>query len=121
MRDRPKTRGERNCAWIEEFCLDGDQPVRLTSEQCALICKVYDCPDGMHPVPVAGPLAGYLILLHLAGFEAPGSKQAPPPVEFACDVFTTWSASGPRLCAVLRRHGERIACPELGTLWPSAA
>jgi hypothetical protein len=33
---------------------------------------------------------------------------------------TTWAATGPRLREVLKRTGEIIVCPELGTRWPAA-
>ena len=38
-----------------------------------------------------------------------------------CLKSTTWAATGPRLREVLKRTGEIIVCPELGTRWPAAA
>lgn len=64
------------------------------------------------PVPLKNPLrvvygfnAGDL---HHVGICAP-------------DTFTTWNAVGPDLRAVVKRDGERIVCPELGTRYPAAA
>jgi hypothetical protein len=37
------------------------------------------------------------------------------------DTFTVWGAAGPRLREVLKRDGERIVCPQLGTGYPAAA
>jgi hypothetical protein len=37
------------------------------------------------------------------------------------DIFTVWGAVGPDLRAVVKRDGERIVCPELGTRYPAAA
>jgi hypothetical protein len=121
---RSRTRGERAINWIEDFCLfpsgfrKGDR-VRLSLEQRTIIMRIFDHPNGqLHPEPVAEPLAAFLVLFGLAGPEAPGSRTPPP---FASDLFSVWAAAGPRLRAVLRRRGEMIECPELGTAWPSAA
>jgi hypothetical protein len=59
---------------------------------------------------MAAPLAAYLALLHVAG---PMAKED-PPLE-AVDPWTVWRCASEPLRAVLRRDGERIVCPELGT------
>jgi hypothetical protein len=67
---------------------------------------------------VPPPLAGYLTLLHVCGPE--GVNGAPVP-QFGGDFFSVWNATGPELRVVLKRDGEHIICPELGTRWPAAA
>ena len=118
---RRKTRACRNADWIEKFCLipsgpDRGQHVRLTDVQRDLIRKIYDHDES---IPVDGPLSAYLALLHVCGPEA--VRPWPQPVHFAVDIFTVWNATGPDLRAVLKRDGERIVCPELGTRYPAAA
>jgi hypothetical protein len=68
---------------------------------------------------VESPLSAYLALLHLCGPEAVWPWATPP--HFESDIFTVWSSSGPHLRAVLKRTGEVIVCPELGTRFPAAA
>jgi hypothetical protein len=114
-----QTRGERAATWIEKYCVlpSGDR-VRLSADQRAAICRFYDGPPSTEAI--AGPLAAYLVLLNLVGPEArPGTAPAPRHVE--ADLFTLWGAAGPELRAHLRRHGDRIDCPELGTCWLAAA
>ena len=124
MVGRSRTRGECVAAWIEDFCLTpsgfqkGDR-VKLSPEQRITIMRIFDHPDGqLHPEPVDEPLAAFLVLYGLAGFEAPGSRTPPP---FASDLFSVWAAAGWELRAVLRRQGAAIECPELGTRWAAVA
>ena len=65
-------RGWRNIAWIERHCLvphgpEKGQPVRLTRAQRDIVYCIYD--DNEHP-EVTGPLAAFLVLLHVCGPEA---------------------------------------------------
>lgn len=69
-------------------------------------------------MPVSGPLAAYLALLHLCGPEAL-QREFVPKVE--ADIFTTWSAVSPALREVLKLERGQITCPELGTRYPAAA
>jgi hypothetical protein len=115
---RALTRGEYSVAWIESWCATpGGKPVRLSVEQRATIYRLFD--GGLETTQVSDhALAAYLVLLHLAGPEArPG---APPP-PYMVDVFTLWTAAAPDLRRYLRRHGETVTCPELGTYWSRAA
>jgi hypothetical protein len=68
--------------------------------------------------PITTPLAAYLALLHVCGPEAVQHDFRPA---IAPDLFTVWGAVGPKLREVLKRDGERIVCPELGTGYPAAA
>jgi hypothetical protein len=117
---RKQTRGERAIRWIQDYCLvpsglDKGQHVRLTPAQRDIVRQTY---DGIEAVPVTGPLAAYLALLHVCGPEALQKEFQP---ELSADIFTVWGAVGPDLRAVLKREGERIICTQLGTEWPAAA
>jgi hypothetical protein len=118
----PHWRGNRAIHWIEDFCRvpsgfnKGDR-VRLTPEQKDLVRSVYE--DGTASVPIGGELGAYVALMHLCGPEAK-QKDFAPAVEV--DSFSVWAAAASaELQAVLRRHGERIVCPELGTTFPREA
>ena len=90
--------------------------MQLTFEQRCVVHELF--AGGLQPAEVAGPLAAYLVLFSLAGPEARTGAPAP---QFTIDVFTLWNAAGPELRAYLRRRGETIVCPELGTRWTRAA
>ncbi len=119
-----RTRGDRAINWIEKFCLypsgpKKGKPVRLSAEQCVAVRRIYDSPNGFADLSgINAPLTAYLALLHICGPEA--LSKAPPP-QLAADIFTIWSATGPRLREVLKRDGGRIVCPELGTAFEAAA
>jgi hypothetical protein len=81
----------------------------------SLIAAAY---DGQSLIPIIGPLAAYLALFHVCGPAAknPERYRRPP---FKADIFSIWAAAaGPRARAVIRREGEHIVCPELGTRYP---
>ncbi len=119
-----RTRGDRAVRWIESFCLYPNGPkkgklVRLSAEQCVAVRRIYDSPNGFDDLSIVNPpLTAFLALLHVCGPEALGRT---PPPQFPTDIFTVWSATGPRLREVLKRDGGRIVCPELGTRYPAAA
>ncbi len=79
--------------------------------------RLYDAAGSLQAVPVSGPLAAYIALLHVCGPEAVGDAAA----FVESDLFSVWGAAGPELRAVLKREGERVIYPELGTRWPTAA
>ena len=117
------SRGAHAVRWIERYCVvpggpERGQHVRLTQEQAQAVREIYDNPTGSEAVTATGPLAAYLALLHTCGPEAL-QREFQPKVE--ADIFTVWNATGPDLRAVLKRDGERIVCPELGTKYPAAA
>jgi hypothetical protein len=117
-----QTRGDKNAHWIEMFCLvprgpDKDERVVLTQAQRETVRMIYDNPSGPQDVPVTGSLA-YLALLHICGPEALQQDFRP---DVTPDIFTVWGSVGPDLRPVLRRDGEHIVCPELGTRYPVAA
>jgi hypothetical protein len=119
---RQRSTGERYVMWIESYCVrpvagpERGQRVKLTDAQKETVRRIYDQGDNLE---VIGPLAAYLALLHVCGPEA--VRPMTQPGRFTTDVFTAWAATGPRLKEVLRREGERIVCPQLGTRYPTAA
>jgi hypothetical protein len=125
MTRRGLSRGDRNAAWVDEFCLMPTGPhrgerARLTVAQREMIRRMYDAPDGPLDLSVTDKeLAAWLALLYLCGPEAVGTTDFRPGVD--TDIFTLWAAAGPELRAVLKREGERIVCPELGTRYPAWA
>ena len=115
------SRAARAINWIENYCVvpNGErrgQHVRLSNEERATIRRIYGARN-VRPVPVGGPLAAFLGLYHLCGPEW-SADQRP---QCDSDLFTIWNATGPDLRAVLKRDGDAIACPELGTRWPTSA
>jgi hypothetical protein len=124
MRDMTLTRGERAIHWIENYCRypagyrKGGFAV-LSRVERAIIFQIYDAPNGPQDVPVTGPLAAYLALLHTAG---PEGKQKDFRPTTNADIFTMWNATSADLRRVLKRKGESIVCAGLGTSYsPRAA
>src|SRR5262245_52530592 len=118
---RTLSRGRRAILWIENFCLvpdgsDRGKRVRLTPAQRDTIRQIYDNPH-LEAVPISGPLAAFIALLHLCGPEALRRDFQP---ELRADFFTVWNATGPDLRAVLKRDGASVVCPDLGTRWLAA-
>ena len=64
-------------------------------------------------------LASYLVLLHVCGVEGKEDKFKPNccPV----DLWTIMATASLEVREVLRRKGDAVVCPELGTRWPTAA
>jgi hypothetical protein len=119
-----KTRGDHAIRWIQAFCIAPDgpnkgQPARLTESDRLIIRRIYGAPGGPYELSVTGALAAYLTLLHLCGPEALQEQFRGPVTNV--DAWSLWRATTPRLQDVLKRDGERIVCPELGTMYPRAA
>ncbi|MGA7005032.1 MAG: hypothetical protein WBZ28_24115 [Pseudolabrys sp.] len=115
------TRGDKAVRWIENFCIyphgfNKGQFVVLTTEQKEIVRAVFDTDNASE---VTGPLAAYLALFHIAGPRDLAAHVSVLPL--SADTFTTWNAVGPDLRAVVKRDGERIVCPELGTKFPPVA
>ena len=121
---RVLTRGDRALTWIEKFCLypdgpDKGQPVMLSQAECWQVRQIYDNPNGPdQKTLLSGPLAAYLALLHICGPEAL-QKEYRPHVDV--DSWTVWRATSQNLQRVLKREGEAVSCPRLGTRYPPAA
>ena len=115
---RKRTRGDEAADWIETYCTERGQYVRLTTAELILVRRIYDSPAPLASTePITGRLAAYLALLHLAGIEHTAD---PPPLETP-DPFTLWGACGPQLRDVLKREGAALVCPALGKSFPGRA
>jgi len=120
-----KRRADRAITWIEAYCIVPSGPqrgqyVRLTQAQRDTLHAIYDKGQDVAASDISGPMAAYLLLLHLCGPEAIQEPQDFQPA-VGSDLFTLWNAVGPDLRAVLKRDGPRIVCPELGTKYPPTA
>jgi hypothetical protein len=116
------TPGQKAARWIEAYCVyphgfSKGQHVRLTTEQKEIVHKVFDSEES--PGEITAPLAAYLALFYIAGPRDLAAHVSALPL--SVDSFTTWNAVGPDLHAVVKRDGERIVCPELGTKFPPVA
>ena len=124
LKMRVLTRGDRALFWIEKFCLypngpDKGKPVMLSQAECWQVRQLYDNPSGPdQSASLPGPLAAYLALLHICGPEAL-QKEFQPHVDI--DSWTVWRATSERLQRVLKREGEAVICPRLGTRYPPVA
>jgi hypothetical protein len=116
---RTRPNGDEAVSWIQTYCLypngpERGQHVRLTPAQRDIVRRTFAHPDA--PPDVTGPMAAYLALFSICG---PRSLQS--NFQLTADIFTVWSATGPDLRVVLKREGEAIVCPALGTRYPTAA
>ena len=129
------TRGDRNVAWIEEFCRVPEgalvgQPVQLREWQRDIIRSIYD-HDTRRAIVSFGrkngktALAAFLLLLHLCGPEARPNSQlysAAQSREQAAILFALAAKvvrQSPDLSqyVVVRDTAKQLACPEIGTLY----
>jgi phage terminase large subunit-like protein len=130
-----ESRGERNCRWIEEYCLIPEgkfvgQPVVLRPWQREIICGIYDSPTRRAVISFGRKnakttLSALLLLLHLCGPEARANSQlfsAAQSRDQAALLFSL-AAKVVRLSPDLRQYvlvrdtAKQLACPELGTLY----
>ena len=137
MGKRRLSRGDRNIAWIQEYCRipegkDVGQLVRLREWQKREIRKIYDNPAGTRRALISfgrknakTTLAAFLLLLHTAGPEARVNSQlnsAAQSKEQAAILFKLAAKivrMSPDLASVIviRDTIKELACPELGTLY----
>jgi phage terminase large subunit-like protein len=134
---RAETRGERNCRWIETHCLipegkDVGKPVKLREWQKRDICKIYDNPNGTRTAILSfakknakTSLSAFLLLLHLAGYEAiPNTQlvstaQSRDQAAVLFDLAAKVVRQSPTLAPVINIKDtiKHLACPDLGTLY----
>ena len=131
----PRTRGERNCEWIESHCRVPEgklvgKHVKLAPFQREIICGVYDSPTRRAIISFGRKnakttLAAFLLLLHLCGPEAKPNSQlfsAAQSREQAGILFNL-AAKVVRMSPDLgsfvnvRDTAKQLACEELGTLY----
>jgi hypothetical protein len=106
-------------AWARRYCACPDgRPIELTPAEFKQVVHLYDVlPLDSPPAsePITGRLAAILTLVHISSKLATGKH--PPPATHQTNVFAVWGMCGSRLREVLRRSGERILCPAIGTCW----
>ena len=96
---------------------DKGQHVQLTVEQKEILRRIFDRNES--PGEISAPLSAYMALFHVAGPRDLAAHVSALPL--SADTFTTWNAVGLDLRAVVKRDGEHIVCPELGTKFPPVA
>lgn len=129
------TRGERNAAWIEQYCRIPEgkfvgQPVTLTPQQRQWLRDIYDTPTRRFILSMARKNAktsfsAFLLLLHLCGPEARPNSQlysAAQSREQAAILFALAAKvvrMSPDLNGVVtvRDTAKQLYCEELGTLY----
>ena len=129
------TRGDRNIAWIEQFCRIPEgkfvgKPVKLTRHQCKWIKRIYDTPTRTFILSMARKnaktaLASFLMLLHLCGPEARPNSQlysAAQSQKQAAILFALAAKivrMSPDLHAVVKARdtAKQLLCPDLGTVY----
>lgn len=134
---RVQTRGERNIAWIERYCMvpegkDIGKPMRLRAWQKRDIKKIYDNPFGTRMAILSfgkkngkTALAACLLLLHLCGPEAIRNTQLPSTAQSRDQAAVLFSLAAkivrqsPDLDdnLTIRDSLKQIECPDLGTLY----
>jgi hypothetical protein len=113
-----QTLGDQNAIWIQKYCQRHGKPIVLTVAEIVLIRRIYD--EGERP-QLDAVLSACVVLLHLCGIEATPVGDSTLPAHISADVFSLWNAAGPRLRQYIRREGEVVACPQLGTRYPAIA
>jgi len=129
------TRGERNAAWIEKFCMIPEgklvgQPVRLSNEQKDWLRKIYDTPTrrfilSMGRKNAKTVFAAFLLLLHTGGPEAKANSQLFSAAQSRdqAGILFQLAAKIVRMSLDLstyigiRDTAKQLFCGELGTLY----
>lgn len=139
LKRKPKerTRGDRNCDWIESYCRvpegrDVGRPVRLRDWQRKELLRIYDNPHGTRRAILSfgrkngkTAISAFICLLHLCGPEARANSQlfsAAQSRDQASILFALAAKTvrmSPDLSAVvtIRDTAKQLACQELGTLY----
>lgn len=127
------TRGQRNIAWIEEYCYIPEgkfvgQQVKLTAKQKRWMRLIYDTPTrtfilSMGRKNAKTAFSAFLLLLHTAGPEAQPSSQLYSAAQSRDQAAILFSLAAkivrmsPELHAVMliRDTAKELLCPDLGT------
>ncbi len=131
------SRGDRNIAWIEQYCRipegpDVGKPVNLRDWQKKEIRRIYDNPDGTRRAILSfgrknakTAISAFLLLLHLVGPEARQNSQlysAAQSREQAAIIFG-YASKVVRMSPILtvwvtiRDARKELFCKKLGTLY----
>jgi phage terminase large subunit-like protein len=129
------SRGERNCAWIEEYCRIPEgrfvgQAVKLRPWQREIVIGIYDTPTRRAVISFGRKnakttLAALLLLLHLCGPEARANSQLYSAAQSRDQAALLFSLAAKivRLSPDLRQYvairdtAKQLFCGELGTLY----
>lgn len=129
------TRGNRNIAWIEEFCKvpegkDVGKPVKLRPWQKKMIRAIYDTPTRRALISFGRKngktaLAAFLCLLHLVGPEARKNSQLyscaqsreQAAILFNLMVKIIRQSVDLEAVTGVRESAKQVYCDELGTLY----
>lgn len=129
------TRGERNIAWIEEFCRIPEgkfvgKPVKLTIHQRRWIKRIYDSPTRLFILSMARKnaktaMASFLLLLHLCGPEAKPNSQLYSAAQSRDQAAILFSLAAkvvrmsPDLGQVVsvKDTAKQLVCSDLGTVY----
>jgi phage terminase large subunit-like protein len=132
---RLATRGDRNIAWIEQYCRIPEgkfvgKPVKLTKHQRRWIKNIYDTPTRLFILSMARKnaktaMASFLLLLHLCGPEAKPNSQlysAAQSRDQAAILFSLASKvvrMSPDLSEVvsIKETAKQLICQDLGTVY----
>lgn len=130
-----QTRGERNCAWIENFCRIPEgkfvgKPVKLTVHQRRWIKRIYDTPTRLFILSMARKnaktaMASFLLLLHLCGPEAKPNSQLYSAAQSRDQAAILFSLAAkvvrmsPDLGQVVsvKDTAKQLVCSDLGTVY----
>lgn len=129
------TRGERNAAWIQEYCLVPEgklvgQPIVLRDWQKEIIRGIYDTPTRKAVITFGRKngktaLAACLLLLHLVGPEARPNSQLFSAAQSRDQAAILFSLAAKMVrmhpdlnsYVTVRDSGKQLHCPEIGTLY----
>lgn len=129
------TRGERNAAWVEAYCVvpegkDRGKPVRLRDWQVDEFRKIYDTPTRTAIMSFGRKngktaLIAFIVLLHLCGPEAETGSEVVSGArsrDQAAMVFRYASKCvrlNPDLLAIVRVRdtAKELECPQLQTIY----
>jgi phage terminase large subunit-like protein len=132
---RPQTRGERNIAWIERYCVIPEgklvgQPIKLSEKQKQWVREVYDSPTRRFILSMARKqgktaFAACLLLLHLAGPESRPNSQLYSAAQSRDQAALLFSLAAkmvrmsPDLSGYvgIRDTAKQLYCAERGTLY----
>lgn len=130
-----QTRGERNIAWVEQFCRIPEgkfvgKPVKLTVHQRRWIKRIYDSPTRLFILSMARKnaktaMASFLLLLHLCGPEAKPNSQLYSAAQSRDQAAILFSLAAkvvrmsPDLGQVVsvKDTAKQLVCNDLGTVY----
>lgn len=129
------TRGERNAAWIENYCCIPEgkfvgRRVKLTKQQRGWLKRIYDTPTRTFILSMARKNAktafsAFLLLLHICGPEARANSQLYSAAQSRDQAAVLFELAAkmvrmsPDLKSVvnIRDTAKQLVCHELGTVY----